>query len=110
MGQRIDRWQRGGQAEFHSQLWICEKTIGGRAESTVRNLFWRRHCQLQLGGIAASGDGSVYVTGATQDTNFPITPHAFQTHPSMEGIGNNAFVLKMPTFIRMDINGDGQPD
>jgi hypothetical protein len=44
-------------------------------------------------GIAVDGAGDAYVTGATQSTDFPTTPGAFQR--SSGGGGQDAFVTKL---------------
>ncbi len=44
-------------------------------------------------GVAVDGSGSVYVTGTTSSSNFPVTVGSFETVPT--GSLLNAFVLKL---------------
>jgi uncharacterized protein (TIGR03437 family) len=45
-------------------------------------------------GIALAGDGSVYVTGSTESTDFPVTDGAFQTSFAREG-ASQGFLAKV---------------
>lgn len=45
-------------------------------------------------GIAVGAGGDAYVTGETEDSDFPVTPGAFQTTCGSCGINPNAFVTK----------------
>jgi len=46
-------------------------------------------------GIAVDTVGSVYITGATNSTDFPTTPGAFQTALGATSVGVSAFVAKI---------------
>jgi hypothetical protein len=58
-------------------------------------------------GIAVDPAGTVYFTGYTGSTDFPTSVGALQ--PRLAGT-LNAFVVKMPTFTKLDLNHDSQSD
>jgi hypothetical protein len=58
-------------------------------------------------GIAVDWTGSAYVAGYTNSIDFPITPGPFQA--DLAGT-LNSFVLKLPTFTKLDFNHDNQAD
>ena len=60
-------------------------------------------------GLALAVDpaGNVYVTGDTNADDFPIMPGAFQM---IRAGYYDAFVARVSTFTRLDLNHDDQPD
>ena len=48
-------------------------------------------------GIAVDTSGNAYVTGATNSTDFPVTPGAFQKTCSDDCVVSDAFVTNLPT-------------
>jgi len=67
-----------------------------------------------VGGMAVDPLGYVFVAGTTTALDFPTTPGAFQpTKKGTSAIDNSArdaFIFRMSTFTKLDLNGDGSPD
>jgi hypothetical protein len=60
--------------------------------------------------IAVDPLGNAFVAGTANSTDFPTTPGAVQTSGHVTGSSSDGFVYRIPTFTKLDLNGDTIPD
>jgi len=63
-----------------------------------------------LGAIALDPLGYVFAAGATSSADFPVTGGVVQNHLANPAGFNDAFIFRLPTVTRFDINNDTMPD
>jgi hypothetical protein len=64
----------------------------------------------RVGAIALDPLGYAFVTGATNSVDFPVTPGVVQSRLGNPAGFNDAFISRLPTVTRFDINKDTMPD
>ncbi len=60
-----------------------------------------------VNGIAVDAAGNVYLTGWTEDPNFPATAGAFQSKPSFTVPANNPYLTPLPDAFVAKLNPSG---
>jgi hypothetical protein len=88
--------------------------IGAGGGATLFSSVFSGHGDAHVGGMAVDPLGFVYVAGMTSATDFPTTAGAVQVHKAgptgWDGSARDAFVFRMPTYTKLDFNGDGISD
>jgi hypothetical protein len=60
--------------------------------------------------IAVDRSGCAYVIGGTYSPDFPVSSDAFQRQKTGASGDETGFVVRIPTFTKLDFNGDAAPD
>lgn len=71
--------------------------LNSTGTSLIYSTYFGGSTWTSVNGVAVDGSGNAYLTGGTEDANFPTTPGSYETAAPVKAVGNlsSAFIAKL---------------